>query len=389
MASSITANVLAQNLITDGEDQYCVLITDAGRVRVGWRQLPDGVWRFNTIGSTMLGQPVADDEHCYPTIGIDDDGFLFVLANMHVGPLRMVRSKLPRRTDAGWKAVSLPAAFSRNTYPLLARLADGTLWLHLRAGEKGGPGRSDSYVWLRRDGQWSGPTKLFKGVNVAGGSGPEIDDSTNYSAYPMRPHVDNYGTTMHLAWCWRTWGDDASMRTGDASRSNFGLSYARSHNGLSWYTIDGTPLKLPIDPIHDTASQTLELPSFVNGGGITVGDDDDVHLVVSRAPYWHVWHDNGWRTEQLPDPAGPVNWTGFLTPHWYDGKLWLLGTEGAERRLVLARPDGSDVTELGRPGQDWSTHADPEQARRGRIEVLLPDGDLPATVAAPTTASIA
>ncbi len=371
--SSITANVLAQNLLTDGPDQYAVLITSTGRVRVG-RRAARGEWTTTTIPATMLGQPVTGDEHCYPTLALDDDGFIFVWANMHVDPYRCVRSLRPRDIG-GWKQVSLPGKFTRNTYPVVAKLADGTLWLHLRAGALGGPGRGDSHVWMRRDGQWWYSGKLFKGVNVAGGSGPAVDDATNWSAYPVRPHVEQSGR-VHLAWCWRRYGTDEPAG-GDASRTNELLSYAWTDDGVNWHAIDGTPLALPIDPVADTACHTgLVLDQLVNGGGITLDDAGLPHVVIGQNPYHHAWWDGQqWGAEQIADPLGGVNLAGFATIHNVDGKLWLLVTQvPAPRRLVLVALDGSEVVELAVPGVEWSTHADPG-ALSGHVEVLVPDGN--------------
>ncbi len=388
---SITANPIGQNLISTATHQFAVMLTAAGGVRVGKRALGAPTWEIHDMAgadATELGVPVdLTDEHHFPVIAVDGNGRLHVWANMHVDPLRYLVSVDPGEID-NWVVGALPGVGTRITYPLPAMLLDGSMWLLLRDSNVGGPGRSDSHYWRRTAGGtvWTGPTQMFQGVSLPGGSDGTVDDETNYSAYPTVPFVEDRAgvSRIHLGWVWRQYGADALAPGGDAGRTNILPSYAYSDDsGVSWKARDGTALTLPISPLNNPACQTGMVSSgegYLNGGGVTVDAAGDPHIVMSSAPNYHIYWDPTlaeWAQEIVADPLEGVNIAGIANVYWFEGALWLLTNRvPAPRNVLLIRLDGSESRIIGGLVPSFATHLDPAALRMfGRVEVLVPDGD--------------
>jgi len=266
------------NLLTAGVYQFAAWYDLAGELHIG--RVTRGVhqwgrdhqeYTFAGAPRTALGLPNdGTDQHDYPAIAVDGLGRLHLWANMHLAAtLRAVVSTAAHTTDgwlatAGWTsaAADFPGMQGSITYPTPITLADGRLWFYIRTGPAGSQsGRGDSYFWTRAAAgtSWAGPTTIFQGLSVpdAGGpgvpgSGPSVDDLTNWNAYPTNPVVESerspHPGRLHMSWIWRGLGADEDSNT----LPSYGYS---DDGGATWSAIDGTALTLPVTPLNSIAAR--------------------------------------------------------------------------------------------------------------------------------------
>lgn len=386
LPNQYTSDATAINLTSNPTNRFAAWYDVPGELRTGRQPVAGGTWTIHKIAGTnrtALALPVKADPHNYPAIAQDGAGRLHLWANMHNNPLRYLVSASAASVTT-WAPGTLPGVGKAVTYPIPIRRPDGSLRLFLRDGPVGsGAGRADCHFWDYGLASTAGqPTLLFQGLLVDGGSDYDVDDTTNWSAYPAIPVVTGGATNWieHWSWIWRGKGTEA--------RSNTLPSYMQYRSATkSWHAADGTPVTLPVTPLNNPATRTgmvSDGEGYLNFGGLAIDDNGRPHLVISQGPRYHIeWDGTAWKQTRLANTLNGLTAHGRFNCYWLNGSLWVLGVEYALDRPRLWRisGNGSDGSvNMGGQVPDglWECAADPEALRRrGRVEVLTPDGDAP------------
>jgi hypothetical protein len=125
---------------------------------------------------------------------------------------------------------------------------------------------------------------------------------------------------------------------------------------------------------------------LISGGGVTVDDDGNPHMIISAGPSWWIRHNGTtWTSSTLANPLHGVTHSIIAACHWQHGNLYMLkwGSPQSRRRPRIWQITGSDQVVFGIGGEVDSRGLnnpvlDPEAARLfDTIEVLTPDGNTP------------
>ena len=214
-------HAVGQSLLTHGEDQY-VAYYDADRVMtVAHRRLGSDVWRRVHLDSRLEW-----DSHNYVVMAVDAGGHLHVSGNMHVDPLVYFREAVAGVVSTLERVPTLidPAVEARVTYPAFLTAPDGAMVFTFRDGSSG-DGVNYFYRYDHETGVWHPML-----------AGPLFDGEGRRNAYAEEPKLGPDGF-FHVSWVWRDTPDAAT---------NSRLSYMRSRDLISWETLDGTAIDLPV-----------------------------------------------------------------------------------------------------------------------------------------------
>ena len=247
------------SLVTVGDQQFAAFCDANRMMTVAQRTLGSPNWTLTTL-ATMLGW----DSHNHVVLAVDSAGLLHVSGNMHGVPLiYFFRSTRP--LDAS-SLVRVTAMVGTNeqacTYPQFFRGPTGNLIFAYRDG--GGNGNYIFDSWNATARAW---TRL---INT-----PLIDGQNTYSAYPVGPLLGPDGY-YHIVWVWRDTADAAT---------NHDISYMKSRDLLSWQTVDGRALTLPI-----TFAQSPIVDPVPAGGGMInnntkIGFDAQGRAIIAYHKY--------------------------------------------------------------------------------------------------------
>jgi hypothetical protein len=173
------------------------------------------------------------------------------------------------------------------------------------------------------------------------------------------------------------------FRTGDfTTQGNIG--YLRSNNaGVTWQTIDGTPVTIPMTwaqratPLIDTAPTNV--PAYQQG--ITVDGDGNPHisfdtneLALGVSIFDRTWWDGDeWQTE------GSGTFDVINSWLYFDGSLWRREvTETGKHALLLTNLDtDAEVYMSHQVDTDCTPTPDPIRLRDGVYSTLVPNGSTP------------
>lgn len=223
-------------LVSHGSRQWVAYWTQAGRLVVASRSLPDGAWERTELGIEIDVR----DGHWTPGLGVGPDGHLFLAYNVRRSRIRWRRSIRPAdSSEFGPEHVgATDSDESSATYPEFTRLRDGTLLLGYREGESG---HGDWHLdrWQPETETWE-PLQhpVLSGTVNSNGDSAEPSEAKDSSCPYLWNLVQSTDGVLHAFWCWR--------RTPDV-RTNGELSYARSPDGgETWTTSAGTEYDLPI-----------------------------------------------------------------------------------------------------------------------------------------------
>lgn len=281
--ANVNWQIFIQDNVTEGPDgSLYVVWTDPRHVPVIGR-LRDGRWEVRDLGlvpGNPLASPVEIDGHNVLAVAVTKTGRIFVAANMHNHPIRMVTST----NFDNWSAVNFPPISA--TYPQFVKLPNDDLLFLVRSGGSG-HGITHLYRWIGFG--WTDPVKLIDGM----ASNPDL------SPYMMQIPVGRDGT-IHLFWNWR----ETNM-----ADTNFDVCYAKSTDGgITWRKSNGTPYNLPIkEATAEVAYPTARTASgLVNSNGADVDIYGRPHTAFMQyddegfTQYIHLWHDGtAWRSGQV------------------------------------------------------------------------------------------
>jgi hypothetical protein len=390
------------SLVTVGDQQFAAFYDANRMMTVAQRTLGSPTWTLTTL-ATMLGW----DSHNHVVLAVDSAGLLHVSGNMHGVPLIYFRSTRP--LDAS-SLVRVTAMVGTNeqacTYPQFFRGPIGNLIFAYRDGASG----NGNYIFDSWDATARTWTRL---INT-----PLIDGQSTYSAYPVGPLLGPDGY-YHIVWVWRDTPDAAT---------NHDISYMKSRDLLSWQTVDGRALTLPI-----TFAQSPIVDPVPAGGGMInnntkIGFDAQGRAIIAYHKYdqagntqlYDARFENGaWAVHQVSDwtyrwvfggtgtlvfqievEEPKLQKDGSLTQEWYHAQYGGWGAFRLDPTTLhlsatipppLPYPAALDTVQSTTPGmlvrwwQDSGAGPDPRILYMLRWETLPSNQDQPrATIPPPT-----
>lgn len=309
----------SKNVFTDGDDMYVLWYagvnydaSDTSTAPVAFpttqypyaqwtlvlskKTVPNGTWShfdLSTVSGNPLYLPVNPDPH-YTCAGIiDGDGYIHVWANMHGSALGYVRSVNPRDMTAFTNPGMGSAEQTHWTYPRPVRFSDGAIALISRNGSSG---NGDTYMDYKAAGSLAW---VSRGMIVSG-------KANNENFYENQPFVDE-DDVLWLSGMWRP--------NGGGANDNRDMHCMKSANrGVSWQTVTGAALSMPLVHSNTSARALTTAPSnsgMINQCGMcaydgkphiafTYGDarpDNPTFIDVNVHHLW--WTGTEWRNDQV------------------------------------------------------------------------------------------
>ncbi len=256
--SSVNAAIFRTNsVITHGDTQFVAFYDGVGNVVLGKRNLGSSTWETRT--TQYKGQ--AKDAHNSISLGVDGQGVLHMVWDLHNQKLRYVKSTAPESLEltaempmTGDKEVSV-------TYPQFYNLPNGDLLFLYRDGSSG-----NGNAMLNRYDLATGKWESVAHPLVAGGG--------QRNPYVNTLAIDSKGG-IHLSWCWRDTPDVAT---------NHDICYAFSPDqGKTWQKSTGEKYTLPITIANaEVAFPVAKNSELINQTSMTVDSKD--HPMI--ATYW-------------------------------------------------------------------------------------------------------
>jgi hypothetical protein len=285
----------------------CVAYYDTLRkMTVASRSINSRTWT-----RTVLPTTTGWDSHNYIEMAIDDSGYVHISGNMHNVALIYFRSRQPYSIAAFNQPGMVGSLETSVTYPVFVRGSDGRLYFQYRDGGSG----SGNTIWNGYNLQtkrWSRITS--QGLFNGGGS---------VNAYPTNPVLGPDGQ-FHIIWMWR----DTPV-----ANTNHHLSHIKSSDLVTWKTMAGQNLTLPIT--QSTAGVVAD--PITAGNGLINMDfwiswDSQKRAVLTYHRYdnnnisqiWNTrWENNAWKIYQTS------SWTSFK---------WNLDLQGSLAHDIAATP---------------------------------------------------
>jgi hypothetical protein len=227
---------------------------------VASRKVSKSKWNYNVL-LTKVGW----DSHNRIVMAFDRDFCIHISGNMHNDTMTYFRTEKPLDIFTFQKVFPLVSVEDeiRCTYPSFLKTPDGQVIFSYRLGGSGNGITITSF--------YNEKTKSFKRLSDK----PLFDGLNQMSAYASGPSLGADGF-YHLAWLWR---DTPHCET------NHDPSYARSKDLITWETIDGQKLNLPITP----KSSQFVVDPVPPGGGVINGayrlffdEDNRIYLVYMK-----------------------------------------------------------------------------------------------------------
>ena len=274
------------SLITHGDMQFVAYYDTEHRLTVASRKLNEKEWIYKVLDTS-----VGWDSHNYITMKIDRENYIHLSGNMHVSPLVYYRTENPLDIMS-FKKINYMTGENelKTTYPAFMDGPNNQLIFHYRDGHSG----NGNEIYNVYDYE----TKTWKRLLNT----PLTDGENLMNAYMNGPNLgpDNY---YHLLWVWRD--------TYDCS-TNHHLSYARSKDLISWESINGQKVELPMT-ISDTCLWVDPIPvkgGIINGAA-KIGFDSNNNVLIT----YHK-HDNNGNTQGYITRYNNNNWEIVKLSNW-------------------------------------------------------------------------
>lgn len=290
-------------------DRQIVAYYDASRqMSVAYKPYPTGNWIYQKLDS-YLGW----DSHNSVVIGLDEEGYIHIVGNLHVNPIVYYKSENPYDVRS-LKRVDFMAdkeTESRMTYPEFFNGADGKLYFKYRNG-RSGSGNEIYNAFNTQSGKW---VRLH--------DTPLVDGEGERNGYFWGPVLGPDGY-FHLSWVWRET---------PVAASNHDLSYAKSKNLVDWQKSDGTPISLPMKL--DNAEFAVPLPqhSGILNGHTPIGFDAKGRPIISYQAY-----DDKGDSQLFIARNIEGQWSSQQISNWEDSRQELNLTGALPTTLTVKKP---------------------------------------------------
>lgn len=243
--------------LTFGDWQFIAYYNKHRDLTVAARKTTEPKWNYK-----ILPTKVGWDSHNRIAMAIDRENCLHLSGNMHNDTLIYFKTEQAHDISTFKKVFPLVAAQdeSRCTYPKFIKNAEGALIYSYRKGGSGnGVTISNIYDESSNSFQRLTDQPLFDGLN-------------EMSAYASGP-VLGPDQFFHMLWLWR---DTPACET------NHDLSHARSRDLISWETLDGQKVTLPLSPLLGqlTVDPVPPRGGAINGGAKLFFDANNKPLIA-------------------------------------------------------------------------------------------------------------
>ncbi|GHB70649.1 BNR repeat-containing protein [Persicitalea jodogahamensis] len=295
------------DLLTTDKFQYVGYYDEGQNMVIAQRPLGSRQWK-----KTVLPTKVGWDSHNYIEMAVDRDGYLHVSGNMHAVPLIYFRSEQPENIDQFIKLPMTGKREERVTYPIFLKNKSGDLYFQYRDGGSG----NGTTLYNRYDPASKTWQPLF--------DTPFFDGEEEASAYMSLPTLgpDDY---FYIVWMWR--------QTPTANTCH-NISLVRSRDLLSWETVQGQPIELPIQWRNRSPIVVPIGPwNGLTNMAYNVGWDQDKKPCI----VYHQYDPQGIsqifvaRWEKDGEQAG--NWHTQQISHWPDF-TWALDERGSIKKSI-------------------------------------------------------
>jgi len=270
----------------------------SGNMEFAKRVLPSTTWTTYDPSISITGA----DNHYFISLGIDSNGYIHLVYNMHNDSLVYRKSSNPIATfDGSFGSVlsMLGTNESAVSYPHFLHDPDDNLYFMFRDGTAG-DGNTYLYTYDVSSGSWSASTGTStNGLLINGKS-----SSPTQSAYLGQCRFDDDGN-LHIAWVWRE--DTAVVVDGYHD-----VSYVK-WNKTSFEKADGSAQTVPITIANCDIADNVAKGEVVDGFSgpyspfLDVESDGTPHIIYwykdveGYRQIWHVHYDSGWVTYQITD----------------------------------------------------------------------------------------
>lgn len=270
--------------LSTGDWQFIAYYNKHRDLTVASRKTMDKKWRYK-----ILPTKVGWDSHNRIKMAVDRENCLHLSGNMHNDTLIYFKTEEAYNIATFKKVFPIVSAQDeyRCTYPSFMKNAAGALIYSYRKGGSGN-GVTISNVYDE-------PSKSFKRLTDE----PLFDGLDQMSAYASGP-VLGPDDLFHVIWLWR---DTPSCET------NHDLSYARSRDLISWETLDGQTVSLPLTPLLNQLTVDPVPPGggAINGGTKLLFDANNKPLIaymkydsLGKSQIFLATHHEGkWSTNQV------------------------------------------------------------------------------------------
>lgn len=280
-------------------------------LRVACRHLEDDVWEYS---DAIVQSNWQTGSHHAIAMGIDDKGYIHVMAAMHAEPLKYFRSTNANDVSSFNKYTMTGQNENTVSYPAFFKNKDGELISFYRDGNSGNSKwifnkyNSNTNTWSRLL-----QKSFFDGTVVSNGM----------SAYGLPTPILGPDGNFHMSFVWR-----------DSSDANtcHDISYIYSPDLVTWFSADGTELSLPITPLTngvviDPVPSKQGLTNMVN----FIGFDKENRAVVT----YHKYDENG-KSQIYNARFENGEWNIVAVSDW--DYRWNFGGSGAIPCEVSAEP---------------------------------------------------
>ena len=311
------------DLLTTDKYQYVGYYDEGQNMVIAQRPLNAKVWK-----KTVLPSKVGWDSHNYIEMAVDRDGYIHVSGNMHVVPLIYFRSTQPENIDHFEKLPMTGQHEDRVTYPIFLKNKVGDLYFQYRDGGSG----NGTTLYNRYDAATKTWLPLF--------DTPFFDGEEEASAYMSTPTLGPDGY-FYIVWMWR--------QTPVANTCH-NLSCIRSQDLLSWETVGGEPIKLPIQwrnsrPIVVPVGPWNGLTNMV----YNIGWDQEKNPCLTYHQYDPQGISQIYVTRWEKDDQGERIWRTQQISHWPEF-TWGLNAKGSLKKSISitnVKPIGKNELSIG------------------------------------------
>jgi len=305
---------------TAGDFQCVAYYDTTRRMVVAGRTLSSTSWSFKVLPTTT-----GWDSHNYIDMAIDDSGYIHLSGNMHnASSLIYYRSKEPLSVDEFTSPGMTGDEHGSITYPVFIKGPDSRLIFQYRNGGSG----SGNTFWNSYD----VATKQWIRLTNSG----LFDGEGEVNAYQTSPVAGPDGF-FHVIWMWR----DTPV-----ANTNHGLSHIKSPDLVSWHTMAGDALSMPVK----MSTPKVVVDSVQSGHGL-INMDFWISFDRSERPVvtYHRYDSDG--VSQIFNTRYEEGlWKIYQTSDW-SGFRWDLDREGSLTHDIAATP--LSVDESGRLVQNY------------------------------------
>lgn len=266
------------------------------------KRVLDGSWTEYDTGVNVSGT----DNHDVICIGIDPDGYIHVIYDVHADALKYGKSNSAISAWTGTLTTGLSLVGTNEssvTYPTFINDPAGNLYLLFRDGTAG---NGDLYFYKYTHGTttWAAATGTGSGGKLIDGKG-ETPDRSPYWDHPCFDADFGSGGFLHISWHWRV--------TGDTAGYNRDLCYVK-WDGTNWKQAGGSAQTVPItsancETVDSTSGENAGLTSFNSLYSDSSGNPHIAYPKTSGSyrQLFHAYHNgSSWTVTQLTTGNRPI-----------------------------------------------------------------------------------